>query len=283
MKNEGKPLQGRQVALPESRQLDVLSTMLEKRGASVIRCPLVAIHDNPDRETVLAWLQRVTDRPFDDFIILTGEGLRRLNHFAQGQGKTESFVRALGQMRKIVRGPKPGQPLREMGLKPDLVALEPTTDGVIATLDGLELKGRRVGVQLYGEDPNKKLIDYLLSRSACPDVVSPYVYASESDDSKVEELIDSLATGEIDAIAFTSQPQYKRLRDVAGRLDKEMELKTGLEKTTVAAVGPVVAGALEAAGVRVDIVPDTNYFMKPMVSGLEALFAGEQRKHRHED
>ncbi|HEX7027342.1 MAG TPA: uroporphyrinogen-III synthase [Gammaproteobacteria bacterium] len=278
MKNEEKSLRDRHIALPESRQLDVLSAMLEKRGAQVIRCPLVAILDNPDRGAVLEWLQRVTERPFDDFIILTGEGLRRLNGFAQGVGKTDEFIRALGQMRKIVRGPKPGQALRELGLKPDLVAVEPTTDGVIAILGGQELKGRRVGVQLYGEDPNKKLIDYLRSRNADPDAVSPYVYASESDDVQVGKLIASLAAGEIDAIAFTSQPQYRRLQEVAIKLGKEAELKTGLEKTTVAAVGPVMAGALEAAGVRVDMVPDTNYFMKPMVSGLEALFAGKPRK-----
>lgn len=278
MKSEEKSLTGRLIALPESRQLDVLTTMLEKRGAQIVRCPLVAILDSPNREAVKSWLQRVIERPSDDFIILTGEGLRRLNSFAQQLRETEAFARALNQMRKIVRGPKPGQALKEMGLKPDMVAIEPTTDGVIATLDGLEMTGRRVAVQLYGEDPNKRLMDYLKTRHASADPVSPYVYASKSDDELVGQLIARLAAGEMDAIAFTSQPQYKRLLEVAHKLGKEVELKTGLEKTTVAAVGPVVAGALEAAGVRVDMVPDTNYFMKPMVSGLEALFAGEPRK-----
>lgn len=278
MKSEEKSLTGRLIALPESRQLDVLTAMLEKRGAQIVRCPLVAILDSPNREAVKSWLQRVIERPSDDFIILTGEGLRRLNSFAQRLRKTEAFVRALNQMRKIIRGPKPGQALKEMGLKPDMVAIEPTTDGVIATLDGLEMTGRRVAVQLYGEDPNKRLMDYLKTRRASVDPVSPYVYASKSDDELVGRLIGRLAAGEMDAIAFTSQPQYKRLLEVAHKLGKEVELKTGLEKTTVAAVGPVVAGALEAAGVRVDMVPDTSYFMKPMVSGLEALLAGEPRK-----
>lgn len=278
MKKQEKSLESRLIALPESRQLDVLAAMLEKRGAQLVRCPLVAILDSPNHEAVQSWLQRIIERPADDFIILTGEGLRRLNGFARRLGKTGEFARALTQMRKIARGPKPGQALKEMGLKPDLVAVEPTTDGVIATLDGLELTGRRVAVQLYGEDPNKKLMDYLTTRCASAEPVSPYVYASESDDAQVGKLIDRLAAGEIDAIAFTSQPQYKRLQEVARKLGKEAELKTGLEKTTVAAVGPVMAGVLEAAGVRVDMVPDSNYFMKPMVSGLEALFAGEPRK-----
>lgn len=271
MKSEEKSLAGQRVALPESRQLDVLATMLEKRGAQVIRCPLVAILDSPDREAVHGWLQRCIERPFDDLIILTGEGLRRLRGFAQRLGKDEAFVRSLTAMRKIARGPKPGQALKEMGLKPDLIAAAPTTDGVIATLDGLEMEGRRVGVQLYGEEPNKKLIDYLQSRNAHSDPVSPYVYASESDDAQVGQLITRLAAGEIDAIAFTSQPQYKRLQEVARKLGKESQLKAGLEKIVVAAVGPIVAGVLESDGVRVDMMPESSYFMKPMVARLSEI------------
>lgn len=268
MKNEEKSLAGRSIALPESRQLDVLAGMLEKRGARVIRCPLVSILDTPDRASVHDWLQRCLERPFDDLIILTGEGLRRLNGFAEDLGKTEGFVSVLSRMRKITRGPKPGQALKELGLKPDLVAVSPTTDGVMATLDDQDMSGRRVGVQLYGEDPNEKLIDYLRRRNAKPDPVSPYVYASKSDDAQVGELIGRLAAGEIDIIAFTSQPQYKRLREVARELGKEAELKTGLEKTVVAAVGPVVAGALKAGDVKVDLMPESIYFMKPMVNTL---------------
>ena len=36
------------VAVPEARQLDVLASLLERRGASVLRCPLVSILDSPD-------------------------------------------------------------------------------------------------------------------------------------------------------------------------------------------------------------------------------------------
>jgi len=44
-----QPLAGRTVAVPETRELEVFAAMLERRGASVVRCPLVAIHDAPDR------------------------------------------------------------------------------------------------------------------------------------------------------------------------------------------------------------------------------------------
>ena len=42
-----------------------------------------------------------------------------------------------------------------------LTAQAPTTEGVIATLAGEDLAGRRVGVQLYPGNPNDLLLDFL--------------------------------------------------------------------------------------------------------------------------
>lgn len=271
-------LNGRRVALPESRRLDVLAAMLEKRGARLLRCPLVAILDAPDPEPVLDWIERFADRPPDVLILLTGEGLRRLLGFAERAGRREAFVGALARTHTLTRGPKPGQALKEIGLKPGTVAEAPTTDGVIATLEKMELRDKRAGVQLYGENPNEKLVEYLRGRGASVDTVAPYVYAPDSDEEQVRGLIEELAAGRVDAIAFTSQPQLKRLQSVARKAGLETELQEGLERTVVAAIGPVMAGALEEVGVRVDMMPDASYFMKPMVSGLETLFAKEPPK-----
>ena len=46
-------LAGRVIAIPETRQLDVLARLLERRGATVLKVPLVAIYDAPKREPVL--------------------------------------------------------------------------------------------------------------------------------------------------------------------------------------------------------------------------------------
>jgi uroporphyrinogen-III synthase len=68
-------LAGCRIAVPETRELDVLAQMLERHGANVLRCPLIAIRDVPDPAPVVAWLQRFTSNSPDDFILLTGEGL----------------------------------------------------------------------------------------------------------------------------------------------------------------------------------------------------------------
>ncbi len=263
----------RTIAIPESRQLNILADMLEKRGATVLRCPLVSILDAPNAEPINGWLQACIAQPYDDFIVLTGEGIRRLCGFAERAGILSDFTQALASMRILARGPKPGQALKALGLKPTMIAEQPTTDGVISSLAQLDLSQRRVAVQLYGEDPNTKLIDYLQQRGVQATTVAPYVYASDSDDQQVIKLIEQLAAGNIDAITFTSQPQYKRMRKVAEKNDLQTQLAQGLAGTMVAAVGPVVADVLQAAGVRVDLMPESAYFMKPMVTALAKAFA----------
>ena len=167
------PLAGRIIALAETRELDRLAGMLEAQGAATLRVPLVAIRDAPDPAPVVDWLRRLIAAPFDDLILLTGEGLRRLHLCAGRAGLEADFLAALKPPRKITRGPKPARALRELGLQPDLSAVAPTTDGVIATLSGHDLHGRRVGIQLYPGNPNPKLTGFLEHAGAVPDPVCP--------------------------------------------------------------------------------------------------------------
>jgi uroporphyrinogen-III synthase len=47
------PLANCTIAVPETRELEVFASLLERRGATVLRCPLVAIRDAPDPTPVL--------------------------------------------------------------------------------------------------------------------------------------------------------------------------------------------------------------------------------------
>lgn len=263
-------LQGRTIALPETRELDVFARLLESRGATTLRCPLVSILDAPNPGPVLEWLRRCVAGELDDLILLTGEGLRRLLGFAERAGLKNDFVHRLAEMRKITRGPKPARVLRDLGLASDLAAAAPTTEGVIAALRPLDLRGRRVGVQLYGTEPNLPLMDFLREAGAAALPVAPYVYASAADDARVIELIRCLDEGGVDVIAFTSGPQVTRLWDVAARSGLEGSLMQGLGRTRVAAVGPLVADALRTKGVTVAMTPNESFFMKPLVNEIVA-------------
>src|SRR5690606_20315927 len=130
----------------------------------------------------------------DDLILLTGEGVRRLLTAAENesQGLRDRFVAALGKARKITRGPKPANALRKLGMKPDITAVTPTTQGVIDTLANEDIQGRHIGVQLYGSDPNRLLVDFLRQRGAQVHTVAPYIYSDDADEKQVGDLINSI-------------------------------------------------------------------------------------------
>lgn len=263
------PLHGRRIALLESREADRLAEMLRAEGAEIIACPAVAIVLPNDPAPARAWLGRFIAAPFDDLILMTGEGVDRLRDLAQEAKIETEFLAALGQTRTICRGPKPVRALRLLKQQPQLRADAPTTEGVLALLAGFDLSNRRVGVQLY-PGAGDRLVAFLTQAGASPDAVIPYEYASDAPDRAIIALIEQLAEGAIDVVALTSAPQVRRLFDVAQNAGLTDRLGAGLGRTDVAAIGPVVAEALRRRGCEPAIMPTGSYFMKPLVSAIVA-------------
>jgi uroporphyrinogen-III synthase len=268
---ESQPLSGRVIAIPETREVEIFAAMLERRGATVIRCPMVAILDAPDPAPVLQWTRDFTQGSCDDLILLTGEGLRRiLSCIDRNEPALKApFVQALATVRKITRGPKPARALRELGLRPEIAAEVPTTEGIIASLRSQDLKGHRVGLQLYGTEPNFPLVEFLQGAGATVLTVAPYVYADAADDQAVLNLLNQLQAGQVDAVAFTSTPQVERLFSIA----PPETVTAALSQTVVAAVGPVVAENLKKRGITARVMPEASFFLKPLTNELEDALA----------
>jgi uroporphyrinogen-III synthase len=261
-------LAGRVIAVPETRQLDVLAGLLERRGARVLRCPLVGIEDSPDVAAVIAWLDRVSSLPTDLIVFYTGEGIERLLGFARREGREAAFMAALKRIPKLTRGPKPKRALHRLALDAEHEATQPTTAGLVAATANVSLPHRRVALQLYSDTQDGELEQTLRARGIEVDSVAPYVYSTGADDEHVARLIGKLEAGQVDAIAFTSKSQVQRLVSLAHERGLEPALRAGLARARVAAVGPVVAAELAAAGLRVDAMPEHSYSMKPLVTSL---------------
>jgi uroporphyrinogen-III synthase len=267
------PLAGRRIVVGETRELELLAQMLERQGAETIRCPLISIHDSPDEARVIDWLKRFITTPPDDVVLMTGEGLGRLVGFAQRAGLDVDLIATLKKVRKIARGPKPVRRLRTLGLSADIHAEPATSAGVMAVLARDQLEGRRIAVQCYPDDPHGELLTFLGRQGAQVDPVLPYVYGSEAADREVVAVIDDMAAGRVDLAVFTSSPQLTRLQQVASKTDRAPVLREALRRTTLAAVGPVVARAIEDAGGQVAIAPSENFHMKPLVNAIVAALA----------
>jgi uroporphyrinogen-III synthase len=264
-------LNGYRILILETREEAQFSRLLAEQGADVVQCPMFAIHDAPDSAPVEAWIRRFIEKPFDDLVLMTGEGLRRLMKVARRINLEQDFIEAIGQARKFVRGPKPGRALREIGLEPQMTTERPTSEGIAEMLARIDLKAHRVGLQLYPDKDHGALIGAITAQGAKVDTVTPYVYDAQAADTNIVTAIDEMAQGHIDAIALTNLGQVRRLIEVARSQGLEARLREGLAKTPIASVGPAVSDELKSHGLRTDIYPANDaFFMKPLISAMAA-------------
>ena len=266
-------LNGYRILILETREEAQFSRLLAEQGADVLQCPMFTIHDAPDAAPIEAWIRRFVEKPCDDLVLMTGEGLRRLMKVARRIGVDRDFIAALGNARKFARGPKPGRALREIGLEPQVTTEKPTSEGIAEMLAQVDLSGHRVGLQLYPDKNHSVLIGAITAQGAEVDPVLPYIYDAQAADANIVTAIDEMAQGRIDAIALTSSGQVRRLVEVAQAHRCEARLRDGLARTPIASVGPVVSDELTSHGLRTDIYPANEaYFMKPLISAMaEAL------------
>lgn len=262
-------LEGYRILILETREEAQFSRLLQEQGAHVLQCPMFTIHDAPDPAPIEVWIRLFIDKPFDDLVLMTGEGLRRMMKVARRIGVDQDFIAAIAKAKRFARGPKPGRALREIGLEADMQTETPTSEGVAAMLAQENLKGHRVGLQLYPDKDHGKLIAAITSLGAIVEPVLPYIYDGQAADTNIVAAIDEMAQRRVDAIALTSSGQVRRLIDVARAHNCEDQLRAGLKQTPVASVGPVVSDELKANGLHTDIYPaNDSFFMKPLISAM---------------
>ena len=256
-------LNGYRILILETREEAQFSRLLAEQGADVLQCPMFTIHDAPDSAAVEAWIHRCITAPFDDLVLMTGEGLRRLMKVAGRVGLDQDFIAALGKARKFARGPKPGRALREIGLEPQVTTEKPTSAGIIEMLSRVDLKGHRVGLQLYPDKDHSVLIGAIAAQGAEVDPVAPYVYDAEAADANVVTAIDEMARGVIDAIALTNLGQIRRLIEVARARGFEARLR-------------------ERPGKNADRLGRTGGFRRTQIAWLAHRHLPRQRRLLHE-
>lgn len=243
------PLAGFTVGVTAARRADELSALLERRGANVLRAPVLRIMPLTDDAELLATTKRLIDEAPDVVVATTAIGFRGWIEAADGWGIGEALLRRLAGVELLARGPKVRGAVRAAGLTE---TWSPASESMAELLERLlaeGVDGRCVAVQLHGE-PLPGFTEALRAAGATVVAVPVYRWMPPADLGPVDRLLDAVLGRGLDAVSFTSAPaavSLLRRAEERGQVEAVLEALRG--DVLAACVGPVTAMPLRARDV----------------------------------
>src|SRR5262249_39220043 len=146
----------------------------ERRGARVIYAPAIRIVPLADDSELREATEACLAAPLDFVVATTGIGFRGWIDAADTWGLVDKLTHVIGAATVLARGPKARGAIRASGLREAWSPESESSSEVLEHLmDGYDLNGRRIAVQLHGE-PLPDLVQTL--RMAGADVIEVPVY-----------------------------------------------------------------------------------------------------------
>ncbi len=251
----GQSLAGCRVVLTAKRRAAELATALERRGAEVLRAPILTIIPHADDDLLVAQTRALIADPPDVVVATTGVGFRGWMDAADAAGCAGELLEVLRGARIIARGPKAQGAVHGAGLNADWVADSETAAEIKELFDDEGAAGLHVAVQHHGSGSD--CIDEVLTGLGAR-VTSLVVYrwGPSPDPEAVSRAIGLIAAAEVDAVAFTSAQgvaEFLATCEREGLRDEVIEAMRG--PVIPATVGPVTAAPLVDLGLT-PLVPD---------------------------
>jgi uroporphyrinogen-III synthase len=270
-------LAGFRIGVTADRRAEEQAELLRRRGANVVIAPVVCIRpfgaDAPLRDATEA----LVACPPDVVIATTGIGIRSWFASAESWGVDAELRAALGRARIAARGPKAAAALVAVGLPRHETEPSERLDGLVHRLVTMGIAGRRIALQLFGENVTWA-IDELRSAGADVVAVPIYQWSSADDLAPAQRMIDQVVAGDIDAVTFTSAAAVRTLAALADEAGAGTALRDAMSSTVLAAcVGPVTGEMAQRVGFENRCAPERGRL------GLlvRALSSDLHARHRH--
>jgi uroporphyrinogen-III synthase len=269
-------LSGFRIGVTSDRRSADLITALERRGAQVLHAPALTIAPNDQDATLLAETRELIRHRPEVVLVTTGYGMRRWLEVADAAGLGAELTAVLEQAQIFARGPKAVGAVRAAGLEDAQATELDTTASLVAVVADRGLTGRRVAIQLHGYTDEVQL-DRLRTLSAEVLTVTPYRWVQPAATDRLPRLIEAATRGQLDAVVFTSAPGAVATLETAEALGLRPALVQALSGDVLtAAVGPVTAAPLQAAGIE-PAIPE-----RYRLGALIRLVAEQLAEHRVE-
>lgn len=245
------PLAGFTIGITAARRAEEFAALLTRRGAEVMVAPTIRILPLVDDTELAEATEEVIAEPPTLMVATTGIGFRGWVEAADGWGRAEPLITALGGARLIARGPKAKGAIRAAGLREEWSPDSESSSEVLDKLLAEGVDGVRIAVQLHGAtsewEPMPDFCEVLRAAGAEVVPVPVYRWTTHPDVGRIDKMVAAVVRGDLDAITFTSAPAaasiLSRARDL-GLLEEFLHaMRTSVP---VMCVGSVTAAPLEA-------------------------------------
>ena len=252
--------QGLRVVVFESRRADEMAALIGKQGGSALSAPSMKEIPLENNTHLIDAAQQLLDGKFDTFVCMTGVGIGALMTVAETRFDRQRLIDALAKTTLVVRGPKPVAVLRQLGLKPQVVAPQPNTwrELVAAMMEHDVVASRSIAIQEYGAS-NQQLLDALAEAGGTVHSIPVYAWVLPEDLGPLKDAIEKLIAGRVDVALFTSAQQVRHLFRVAEMQQQADGLRQAFKRVAVGSIGPVCSEAIREAGLSVDHEPDRSH------------------------
>lgn len=271
MDSTSTPLAGCRVVLTAKRRASELASALERRGAEVIRAPILSIVPHADDELLIAQTRALIADPPHAVVATTGVGFRGWMDAADAAGCAGELLEVLRRARIIARGPKAQGAVHGAGLTADWVADSETAAEIKELFDDEGAAGLHVAVQHHGSGSDG-IDELLVELGARVTSLVVYRWGPSPEPEAVTRAIGLVAAVEVDAVAFTSAHgvvEFLAACEREGRRDEVLAAMAG--PVIPATVGPVTAAPLLELGLN-PLIPD-RFRLGALVRELSAALA----------
>ncbi len=254
---ENRPLFGRRIVVTRTReQASDLVERLEELGAACEEFPTIRIVP-PDSWVPLDNAIKGIEQ-FDWIVFTSVNGVKNFLARLRALGLD---LRVLGKCKVAAIGPKTGELLEDVYLKPDFMPAEYRAEGIIEGLKAAGVVGKRVLIP-RAEVAREILPQKLTEAGAFVEVVPAYKTVKPETEEK-DRLIAMLENREIHMVTFTSSSTVTNFVEILGQ-ERVSDLLKGVD---IASIGPITAETAEKCGIRTHVMPP-EFTIAEMVTSI---------------
>ncbi|HSF59724.1 MAG TPA: uroporphyrinogen-III synthase [Candidatus Binatia bacterium] len=254
-------LRGRRILVTRARmQASTLVQAIEALGGEVIEFPTIEISPPISYEPLDQAIQQI--KSYDWLIFTSVNGVAR---FLDRFKKLDKSLADLAGIEIVAIGPATATKLEAAGIPAGFVPQRYQAEGVLETLAGQTLRGKRVLIPRAAR-ARDILPETLRQRGAQVDVVVAYQTVSPQVD--VPALCKLFSEGGTDMITFTSSSTASNF---AAMLQSQ-DLRRLLGAIVIACIGPITRKTVEDLGMRAHVVA-TEFTIPGLVRAIANYFS----------